>query len=106
MWVLLEHSNRRSAGELDILKVQDDPGRLRALAARIYAEWLSDRQRGIRAGGAQLLLAPAEKVTVADTGIILEWADCECLADDMLGYVDWCDAHGLSIVEVTGAAFH
>ena len=106
MFVLIEHSNRRKAGELNILKAQDDPDRLRALAARTYAGWLSDRQRGIRAGGAQLLLAPADKVTVADTGITLEWADCECLADDMLGYVDWCDAHGLSIAEVTGAAFH
>lgn len=106
MFVLLEHSNRRKAGELNILKAQEDPDQLRALAARTYAGWLSDRQRGVRAGGAQLLLAPADKVTVADTGIILEWADCECLADDMLPYIDWCDAHGLSIVEVTGAAFH
>jgi len=106
MWVLLEHSNRRKAGDLNILKVQDDPDRLRALAARTYAGWLSDRQRGIRAGGAQLLLAPAERVAVTDTGIIVEWADCEPLADDMLPYIDWCDAHGLSIVETDGAAFH
>jgi hypothetical protein len=106
MYVLIEHSNRGKAGELTFLKVSSDVQALREYAARLHACWLTDRKAGLRAGGAQLLIAPCERVVVDDAGIKVEWSDCECPVDDMLVYVDWCDSHGISLVEEHGAAFH
>lgn len=107
-WVLLLHGNRDTTGKLEMIKSGDESGPLVEYAARLHAEWMEDREAGLRAGGAQILLVLAEHVRVKPGGELeVEWKDCVVLHDDMLPYTDWCDAHGLSLAGEDGEAnFH
>lgn len=107
MYVLIECSNLHAPGELNFVKMSSSPADLRQYARRMHAGWLAARVAGLRAGGAQLLIAPDTRVVVDAEGIKVVWAACECPVDDTTAYEDWCRVHGVSPSdEERGAAFH